>query len=503
MIDEPSGEGLAAQQSGKRAVEEVAGGLRLLGYSFLAHAGISVLHRIANEVLFGFMRSSSGGYAKISSLITVLFTITRIMTLGASALAVLGAMRLSKLPPRETATTPQAYRDAPGVVRTSRDGGLAPVVLGILIASIVLDVVSFAIDFLPGAHAPRDGFGVRDAVWLMGIVADVGMQAGILVWIRRVTRSFADAPGEKAPADPSAMIALTGSLVAARGLYLAYYWLFKPKLPSAISWLALGTYIASMVLLFVLTSGAATALSKAAASIDSGTGLSDHARPREELSPGFRRAADGLDRFATALKLQIGFGILSAVITGVAASSRSIETITTMFTLSPIAGLFLAALAVAGLIKYAEVPEESGAASPARIAAVLLGMGSLGHVYHLTLVPDLASDSIFTKAKAMENVPAVLGLTQLFGFASTMVLLASLRKAAIALDDNALAIRADGVTKLFYGMLALAGVAFGTAMSRDLAPFATLLALVLVAVALLTVVRYLGLLGDLAAAMRR
>lgn len=502
MIDEPSGEGLAVQQSGKRAVEEVAGGLRLLGYSFLAHAGVSVVHRIANEVLFGFMRSSSGGYAKISSLITILFTITRIMALGASALAVLGAMRLSKLPPREIATTPQAYRDAPGVVRTARDGGLAPVVLGILIASIVLDVVSFAIDLLPGSHAPRDGFGVRDAVWLIGIAADVGMQAGILVWIRRVTRSFADAPGER-PADPSAMIALTGSLIAVRGLYLAYYWLFKPKLPSAISWLTLGTYLASMVLLFILTNGAATALSKAAASMASGAGLSDHARPREALSPGFRRAADGLDRFATALKLQLGIGVVSAVITGVAASSRSIEGITTMFTLSPIAGLFLAALAIAGLIRYAEIPEESGAASPARIAAVLLGMGSLGHVYHLTLVPDLASDSIFTKAKAMENVPAVLGLTQLFGFASTMVLLASLRKAAIALDDNALTIRADAVTKLFYGTLALAGLTFGAAMSRDLAPFATLLALVLVAVALITVARYLGLLGDLVTAMRR
>lgn len=502
MSDE-SGEVPAAQLLGKRAVEEVAGGLRLLGYSFLAHAGVSVLHRIANEVLFGFVRSSSDGYAKISSLLTILFTVTRIMSLGASALAVLGAMRLSKLPPRETATSPQAYRDAPGVVRTARDGGLAPLVLGILVVSIVLDVVSFAIDLLPGARAPRDGFGVRDAVWLMGIFADVGMQAGILVWIRRVTRSFADAPGEKAPADPSAMIALAGSLIAARTLYLVYYWTFKPKLPSAISWLTLGAYLTSMVLLFLLTNGAATALSKAAASMASGAGSSDHSRPREALGPGFRHAADGLDRFATALKLQLGIGVMSAVITGVAAASRSIETITTMFTLSPIAGLFLAALAVAGLIRYAEIPEESGAASPARIAAVLLGMGSLGHVYHLTLVPDLASDSIFTKAKAMENVPAVLGLTQLLGFASTMVLLASLRKAAIALDDNALTIRADAVTKLFYGTLALAGLTFGAAMSRDLAPFATLLALVLVAVALITVVRYVGLLGDLVTAMRR
>ena len=208
-------------------------------------------------------------------------------------------------------------------------------------------------------------------------------------------------------------------------------------------------------------------------------------------------ASTGLRLFSTGLKMRIvcliatvGVALLFAVSGSVAGAKVSLYSGTL---LSMIAGVMM----VAGLARYAFSLGSHDVAGI--LATVLMTLGLLLDVWVLQLLNDLFGDRLGAAMDAQKSLGWVQGIGQVLGLVAMLGLLTSLREVARFGGNFSLARRASGLMGLVVLVAGLATAVRFLANMRALpAALGIAAGLLALMVAVVMILRLLGLIGDVA-----
>jgi hypothetical protein len=254
------------------------------------------------------------------------------------------------------------------------------------------------------------------------------------------------------------------------------------------NWVAVG----GDVLWAVLASQALVAVRRSPAELPAPTAAAD----RSWAGP-----AAGLRLHRAGVLVKIGAGVLGALLVVAATASRDPRLARMVLVPLLLVALGGSGVALAGLIRFARVPEESGARSFAVIAALLGGAGLCVDLWALVLTFQLLGGSgsidLAQQLQSLEPLGLALSLPAL------IVLLVGLRRVATVLGELDQASRATRLVVLAAIVAPLAVLMKIPAVARQMGPVLILPALVLLGLAIYAVVRYVGLIGGLSRAMEQ
>jgi hypothetical protein len=171
------------------------------------------------------------------------------------------------------------------------------------------------------------------------------------------------------------------------------------------------------------------------------------------LSAAWERAGRGLALYRAGILLQLAGGILGAIIVRAAAcgptdlgsAAATVENVKAALVFSAVLSLALGVVPLAGLVRYARIPEESGARGAAVLGLLCVVCGLLGGLVAGGLVLQAtSSSSIWALYDLQKQLPLVEGPTYLVAFVGIFALLRSYAAAARFLDLEAADRRARG-----------------------------------------------------------
>ncbi|MBT8496271.1 MAG: hypothetical protein KJO07_24715, partial [Deltaproteobacteria bacterium] len=212
----------------------------------------------------------------------------------------------------------------------------------------------------------------------------------------------------------------------------------------------------------------------------------------------FARAAEGLARYRTAISLRIILAVSVIALSFMAVSARSMGLLQLVLSGSVVVGVGIAVHAARGLAGFARQPIVTGGAHWAIAAAILSLLAVLFSGVGLLDLPDFFKGGSRFR-DAAEGLQALSNFGNTVGFAGVFFILLSIVKVAGHLEERLLAARARSLMWLIG--LAAGSVIFlqqfgGLGLIKSAGALIGI-GLVVLVVAIVALVRYLGLLGDL------
>ncbi len=218
------------------------------------------------------------------------------------------------------------------------------------------------------------------------------------------------------------------------------------------------------------------------------------------LEPGWLAAARGLLTYRTGLLLRLLVTLVGLALVFLASQARSLEAVRALIFLVPLVTLLTSAVALVGLINFARLPVTSGGRGLTVAALALMGLGLVGDLYVLSLLGQIAfgqpSFRLLDEVQRLE--PVGLGLALVSG----LLLLGALWRVARGLQADEARRRAGIVAGLMLALIPLLALLKTPQVVRELGASALLLALPVLALAITTIVLYLGLLRELGRAIQ-
>jgi len=210
--------------------------------------------------------------------------------------------------------------------------------------------------------------------------------------------------------------------------------------------------------------------------------------------------AAGLRLHRVGVLVKIGAAVLGALLVGLATAAREPQLARMLLVPLLLLALGGSGVGLAGLIRFARVPEETGARTLATLAAVLGGAGLCADLWVMVLTVQLLGGALgaFSLAKQVQALEP-LGLA--LSLPAVILLLVGLRRVASFLGDPAHASRATQLIVLMAVVAPVAVLMKLPPVARAMGPVLILPALLLLGVAIYALVRYLALIGGLSRAM--
>lgn len=226
-------------------------------------------------------------------------------------------------------------------------------------------------------------------------------------------------------------------------------------------------------------------------------------------SPVWDETAAGLELYGSGLKWRVGVAVAGYALLMLGLLSRSMELMKLTIWLLPVATIATSLVMLTGVRRYTQQPDDSPGRTAATLALVFMICGVLIDIYGFVLIiQTLGVDTgdwgaIGRARKAVERADALSVWGMGVSFTSLLILLLSFHQVAEHIGRDDLSKRA-GVLAVFLALASMTAIGF-----RLYAPGARIdiesviaVAAFVVIVALVAVAMYIGLVGNLAAAVR-
>ena len=483
------------------AFRQVEGGLRLLLWATGLSLVLFAIQRVVYAVLFGKIFAASWLDGGLVQAVTRGF---QLAWLGVGVVKMAGAAPLARLPgPRVFAGQAGPYRGAPDAVGASPVAPLARALLWLFVAAFALELLTDVLFELASIDELDEGPGVREAVWALASTADLAALGALALWGWRAAREV----GAALPAAAPIAAVATG---AARSALMALRMLGPKELPRSepLRWLLDLAMVAECLAVIAMLWLLLKALRARAREDEEEPGAGEAPRARSG-----RRAPDAalwLDLasavrgYAAAIKVRLGVLLVGYALLVVVGLSGDQELSKMLIVLLPIVAAVIGVIMVLCLARLLKVPASVDGDGPALLGLVLVLLASFADLYAFSLVLDLLSDRVWKAFDAMDKMPYVEVASQALSLGALLSLLTLFRRIARFLCDAELDRRCGSVAALIGALMVLAiGVRVAIENRVVRGESVLLLAAPLLVGAVVALVRYLGILRDLHAAMDR
>lgn len=212
----------------------------------------------------------------------------------------------------------------------------------------------------------------------------------------------------------------------------------------------------------------------------------------------------GIRGYAGAIKARLGVLVGGYALLAAVGMSGETELARALLGLLPVATAVIGVIMLIFLARLLRVPAAVGCDGPALLGVILVLVSMLADLHACSLVLDMLGDRLYKAIDARERMPYVEAGSQALVVAAQMALLAAFRRIARFVGDEELAERC-GLMVLELGWVLAAAtlgrMMIGSALAGLVQEPALIVGLLVGAVVIL--VRYLGVLRDLQAAVDR
>jgi hypothetical protein len=211
--------------------------------------------------------------------------------------------------------------------------------------------------------------------------------------------------------------------------------------------------------------------------------------------PGWAAAARGLRLHRTGVLARLVVMIAGALLVALGSLTREPQLSKALMVLLPLGGLVATGIFVAGLVGFLRAPAEAGGRELGMAALAVIGLGAIIDLYSLTLVWDMLEHPSFTTVERIQQLEPFGLVTSL---AALLLLLGSLRRVARYLELGLVVRRTVAISFWAGGLVLVGGAVKARAVIASLGSGVFLLAVPALGLAIWVLVRYLGLLRELA-----
>lgn len=218
--------------------------------------------------------------------------------------------------------------------------------------------------------------------------------------------------------------------------------------------------------------------------------------------PAWSAAATGLSTYGVAVKARLVLAVIAVPLLMLVGRSRDMDAVVGVMTLVALPAIALTVTMMVGLFQYLRVPEASGARETGWVAVALIIMSFGFDIWALILVLNLSGGGLSAAFDLQDQAPWAEAGGQALAITALILLMSSFNRAASALGDLDLGQRASQVAWLLGGA-GIVGVLVRliATTARGAEPLLILAIPVLIA-AIIGLVRFFRVLGELTVLMR-